>query len=223
MPWATRKPPNRTSAPREARSTASFLLDSGRWPRDDFTLIHHNGFCRINRFGAIFNQAGVVNMHFVKRFGCIAACGVMALSAVAAHAGEEIVAPGAACQPRSSDDREDLLILVDGAFNINNTDPAFVMCPVSRTNSNTQPNPASRLIASLRVSKAQQGAAEVSCLLDRRAARGELLERQEKGGGFFGRINLDVKIDATKQGDYFILQCKLPPDTGVISYSYEFQ
>jgi hypothetical protein len=175
----------------------------------------------------LFTETGVEKMQsmktqFVTRAGSLAACAVMAFAAITAHASEEIVTSGAACQPRSADDREDLLVLVDGLANINRTSPAFVLCPIARVNNKTSPDAFSRLIASLRVSRAENGVEEVTCLMDRRTARGELVERQEKGGGFFGRVNLQVKVDPTDRSDYFVMQCRLPPDSLIISYSYEF-
>ena len=48
-----------------------------------------------------------------------------------ADASDAKVMSGAACQPRSVNDREDIVVLVDGVTNVNPTDPAFVVCPRS--------------------------------------------------------------------------------------------
>jgi hypothetical protein len=164
-------------------------------------------------------------MRFTKCLSGVVAVGFMSLAAVAAHAGvsDEIVMAGAACQPRSSQDRDDVLALVDGVFNTNTTSPAFVLCPIMRLNSSTVPNPTSRLIATVRASLPEPNVAAVSCLLNRHAARGEQLARDERSANSLGRINLAVDLDANSKGDYFVMQCRLPSDGGVISFSYEFQ
>lgn len=72
-----------------------------------------------------------------RRLGGVVAVGFMSVMAVAAHAGDEIVMSGAACQPRSPQDRDDVFASVGGVFNPNPTSSAFVLCPIMRVNSRT--------------------------------------------------------------------------------------
>src|SRR5438094_8507054 len=96
------------------------------------------------------------------------------------YASDAKVMAGAACQPRSANDRQDILVLVDGVTNANPSDPAFVVCPILRDNTSANPN--GTLQVSLRVARSSNGEA-VSCLLDSRDRSGNLLDRDESSAG----------------------------------------
>jgi hypothetical protein len=147
------------------------------------------------------------------------AAAVVALAAFcsSADASDVKVMSGAACQPRSANDRQDLLVLVDGVTNINPTDPAFVVCPILRDNTSAIPN--GRLEVSFRLVRSSNDDA-VSCLLDSRDRFGELLERAEGSAG--AGLTLTVAQNPNSQG-YYVVQCQLPhgnPGGTVIAYRY---
>ena len=155
----------------------------------------------------------------MKTVQCLMAFAVVALAAFSsgADARDVKVMSGAACQPRSADDRQDILVLVDGVTNINATDPAFVVCPILRDNTSANPN--GQLEVSLRLLRSSNGEA-VSCLLDSRDRLGERLARSEGSAG--NGLTLTVPQNPSSQG-YYVVQCELPqgnPGGTVIAYRY---
>jgi hypothetical protein len=156
----------------------------------------------------------------VKTVQRLMAFAVVALAAFSsgADARDFKVMSGAACQPRSVDDRQDILVLVDGVTNINPTDPAFVVCPILRDN--TSANPDGRLEVSLRLLRSSNDEA-VSCLLDSRDRFGERLDHAEGSAG--NGLTLTVAQNPDSRGGYYVVQCKLPPGNPggtVIAYRY---
>jgi hypothetical protein len=155
----------------------------------------------------------------VKTTRRLMAFALVALAAFgsSADASDAKVMSGAACQPRSVNDRDDIVVLVDGVTNVNPTDPAFVVCPILRDNTSANPN--GRLEVSFRLVRSSTDEA-VSCVLDSRDRFGELLERAEGSAG--AGLTLTVAQNPNSQG-YYVVQCRLPqgnPGGTVIAYRY---
>jgi hypothetical protein len=172
-------------------------------------------------------------MRMKKRLLALA---VVALAAVEspAYASDFKVMPGSACQPRLMDDRQDVVVLLDGVTNIHPTDPAFVICPIVRDNTSTNPNGV--MLVNLVVHGSSVGD-KVECLLDSRNAQGTVnpitnlpVARDEGSAGGattasstgFAHLILDVPQNPRRDG-YYVVQCKLPagqPGGTVASYQY---
>jgi len=150
----------------------------------------------------------------------VVSCAAFGSSAYAAN--DFKVMPGSACQPRSPDDRQDILALLDGVINVDQTDPAFVICPIVRDNTGIIPN--TPLQVRLQVKGSSNGE-PVSCVLDSRQGNGTRIQRDEGSAGDAtgsSVLFLDVK-QVTNQNVYYVVQCKLPPGLPggtVASYRY---
>lgn len=142
----------------------------------------------------------------------LAACTVLGSSA---YASDVKIMAGAACQPRSPQDRQDILVLSIGAINTNPADPAFVLCPIVRDN--TSPSPNGLLQVNLQVRGSSNGEL-VSCLLETRSTNGTELA-QDEAATDSGNLGLTVHQTNTIES-YHVLQCKLPPGSGIITYRY---
>jgi hypothetical protein len=142
----------------------------------------------------------------------LAACTVFGSSA---YASDVKIMAGAACQPRSPQDRQDIFVLLDGVTNTNPTDPAFVLCPIVRDN--TSPSPNGVLQVNLQVRESSNGEL-VSCILETRRTNGTELEKDEAATDS-GNLSLAV-LQTNTLNSYHVLQCNLPPGSGIITYRY---
>ncbi|MGH8491136.1 MAG: hypothetical protein ACREXS_20305 [Gammaproteobacteria bacterium] len=149
-----------------------------------------------------------------NRLMAVAAVSLVTLGSNA-YAVDRKVMPGSACQPRSPDNGQDIFALLDGVTNSNPTDLAFVLCPIVRDNTSTNPN---GLLQVQLLVKGSSNDELVSCVLDSRQANGTRIQRDEAAtdGGLLGLI---VKQNARIDG-YYVVQCALPPGGTVVSYSY---
>ena len=163
-------------------------------------------------------------MSTTNRLMAIAVVSCAAFGSGAYAASDFKVMPGSACQPRSPNDRQDILALLDRVINANPTDPAFVICPIVRDN--TSPIPSAFMQVRLVVKRSSNGE-PVSCVLDSRDDDGTQIERSEgsdgTGTGTDGRnLFLVVKENPERNG-YYVVQCRLPPgNPGGTVVSYRF-
>jgi hypothetical protein len=145
----------------------------------------------------------------------VVTCAVFSTSASATDAK---IMVGTACQPRTPLDREDIVVFFDGATNTNQTESAFVLCPIVRDNTlGTTPD------GVLRVNLHEGGStgALVSCILESREVDGTRIDRDEAAtnGSNLGPV---MQQHPTIDG-YYVLQCELPPGLPrgtIASYRY---